>query len=52
MSTNGRAGFYTTTEDTQRVYPRKLKLIKQKVIQDKIDQLSSEDEENIWSEEE
>ncbi|ESO11502.1 hypothetical protein HELRODRAFT_166505 [Helobdella robusta] len=45
MSTNGRAGYCTTIEDTQGVHPRKLKLIKQKVSQDTKDDLNSEDEE-------
>ncbi|ESN94381.1 hypothetical protein HELRODRAFT_164214 [Helobdella robusta] len=45
MSTNGRAGYCTTIEDTQEVHPRKLKLIKQKVSQDTKDDLNSEDEE-------
>ena len=47
MSTNGRAGYCITIEDTQGVHPRKLKLIKQNVSQDTIDELSSEDEENF-----
>ena len=47
ISTNGRASYCTTIEDTQGVHPRKLKLIKQKVGQDTIDELSSEDEENF-----
>ncbi|ESO01391.1 hypothetical protein HELRODRAFT_174947 [Helobdella robusta] len=45
MSSNGRAGYCTTIEDTQGVHPRKLKLIKQKVSQDTKDDLNSEDEE-------
>ncbi|ESN93067.1 hypothetical protein HELRODRAFT_189670 [Helobdella robusta] len=45
MSTNGRAGYCTTIEDTQGVHPRKLKLIKQKASQDTKDDLSSENEE-------
>ncbi|ESO12668.1 hypothetical protein HELRODRAFT_159245 [Helobdella robusta] len=45
MSTNGRAGYCTTIEDTQGVHPRKLKLIKQKISQDTKDDLNSEDEE-------
>jgi len=52
MSTNGRAGYCTTIEDTQGVHPRKLKLIKQKVSQDTNDELSSEDEDNFSTEEE
>lgn len=52
MSTNGKAGYCTTIEDTQRVHPRKLKLIKQKVSQDTKDDLSSEDEEHFNTEEE
>ena len=52
MSTNGRAGYCTTIEDTQGVHPRKLKLIKQKVSQDTKDDLSSEDEEHFSTEEE
>ena len=47
MSTNGRAGYCTTIEDTQGVHPRKNKLIKQKFCQNAIDELSSEDEENF-----
>ena len=43
MSTNGRAGYCTTIEDTQGVHPRKLKLIKQKASQDTKDDLSSEE---------
>ena len=50
MSTNGRAGYCTTIEDAQGVYPRKLKLIKQKVSQDTIDELSSEVKENVCTE--
>ena len=38
MSINGRAAYYTTIKDTQGVYPRKLKLVKQKVNQDTIDE--------------
>ena len=52
MSTNGRAGYCTTIEDTQGVHPRKLKLIKQKVSQDTKDDLNSEDEEHFSTEEE
>ena len=36
----------------KEVHPRKLRLIKQKVSQDTIDELSSEDEENICAEKE
>ena len=38
MSTNGRAGYCTTIKDTQRVHPRKLKFIKEKVSQDTIEE--------------
>ena len=51
MPTNGRAGYCTTFEDTQGVHPRTLKLIKQKVSQGTIDELSSENEENFCTEE-
>ena len=52
MSTNGRAGYYTTIEDTQGAHPRKHKLIKQKACQNTINKLSSEDEEKFCTEEE
>ena len=52
MSINGRAGYCTAIEDTQGVHPRKLKLIKQKVSQDTINELRIEDEENLFTEEE
>ena len=47
MSTNGRADYCKTIKVTQGVHPRKLKLIKQKVNQDAIYELSSEDEKNF-----
>ena len=52
MSKNGRASYCSASEDTQGVHPRKLKLIKQKVSQGTIDELSIEDKEILCAEEE